>query len=549
MLAPQDIQAISNRFAEKTGYTFKSTHLLIQALTRKSAKGVHVPTNAPDFESLEFVGDRVLNLAVATHLRELYPNAKPSELNSYYVLFTRNSDDSKRNGGPLYRVAKELGVEALIIKSDKEDLAKYGVRGKPLNPKHKTKEGILSDHVEALLGAVYEDGGNNLQLILFAIKTYWRHMGLNEDAVSESSFGESRASAPEQDPAQNLAKQNKILIDSAKIGNLTNVKTALAHGAEITTTDGDEKSALHHFAMRGNHEAVTHLLGTLEFDVDAEDSNGITPLVYAVLRGAHKVVEELLKSGASADFEFVLEDEDVTETPLSVAARSGYTEMIVLLAKYAWNNISYEHINAAITAAESRGKANIVPALVKLKSSKAWTGLLFVSLENLLGNEGSPTGFAASKDGVKQAIANGANIYAINLQGHDVFSLLRQARVDIRLSLLPLFLEGKLKLADFDLSDMFSDVSAEHKPLTADIQNKFTEIKASVLGEADKNTVQAWLDDLSDVLSPVVGITRGLSAMTVSHTNTRVNRQWNGGGSSSATTSAAPQGSASGNRR
>src|SRR5437870_2182227 len=112
MLSIQRIREIAEYFSKKTNYTFNNNALLIQALTRPSAKGIYVDNNAPDFERLEFIGDRVLNLAITEHLEDLHPTANPGVLHQYYEEYTRNNDLSKPNGGPLYRVAKELQLEA-----------------------------------------------------------------------------------------------------------------------------------------------------------------------------------------------------------------------------------------------------------------------------------------------------------------------------------------------------------------------------------------------------------------------------------------------------
>lgn len=146
---------------------------------------------------LEFLGDRVLNLAIAYRLVQLFPHASAAQLHAKYEFFTRNSNPSLIKGGPLYQVAKQLKLEKYIFKSRDEDLSLHGRRGKKLSHGKKTRENILSDHVEAILGALFLDGdGRQFRHVLQVIDSYWTPLGLNETGESESSFGKSTAFTP-----------------------------------------------------------------------------------------------------------------------------------------------------------------------------------------------------------------------------------------------------------------------------------------------------------------------------------------------------------------
>ena len=122
----------------RLGYKFKAQDMLTRALTHSSFKGNAKTTG--DNERLEFVGDRVLGLAIAEVLQETFPKAKEGELARRYNRLVR--------GETCATVGRDLGLGAFLILSDSE--AASGGR---------EKETILADAVEAVLGAVFLDAG------------------------------------------------------------------------------------------------------------------------------------------------------------------------------------------------------------------------------------------------------------------------------------------------------------------------------------------------------------------------------------------------------
>jgi ribonuclease-3 len=120
------------------GYRFKSTPLLERALTHASVRGGK--TQRDDNERLEFVGDRVLGLAIAEVLSEAFPTATEGELARRYNRLVRGETCAK--------VAREMNLGASLILSDSE--AESGGR---------EKDTILADAIEAVLGAVFLEAG------------------------------------------------------------------------------------------------------------------------------------------------------------------------------------------------------------------------------------------------------------------------------------------------------------------------------------------------------------------------------------------------------
>lgn len=112
--------------------------MLTLALTHASARPTVKPNE--DNERLEFLGDRVLGLAVAELLIEIFPEASEGELARRYNQLVRAETCAN--------VAQAWELGKLIVMSGGE--AESGGRG---------KKTILANACEALLGAIFADGG------------------------------------------------------------------------------------------------------------------------------------------------------------------------------------------------------------------------------------------------------------------------------------------------------------------------------------------------------------------------------------------------------
>jgi len=120
------------------GYTFKQPSLLERALTHSSVRG----TNAKraDNERLEFIGDRVLGLAIAEMLHHAHPTASEGDMARRYNVLVK--------GEACARFARNLGLGPHLILSPSE--TENGGRD---------KDNILADAIEAVIGAIFLDGG------------------------------------------------------------------------------------------------------------------------------------------------------------------------------------------------------------------------------------------------------------------------------------------------------------------------------------------------------------------------------------------------------
>lgn len=113
----------------KTGYAFRDAALLDMALTHASVHGKKY-----DNERLEFLGDRVLGLVAADMLYRAYPAEDEGSLAKRHTALVRQAT--------LVAVAEDLSLAGLVrVSGDAR------------------RDAVLSDAVEALIGAVYLDGG------------------------------------------------------------------------------------------------------------------------------------------------------------------------------------------------------------------------------------------------------------------------------------------------------------------------------------------------------------------------------------------------------
>ena len=123
---------------ERLGYAFNDRSLVELALTHASARPSLKPNE--DNERLEFLGDRVLGLAIAELLTTSFPEASEGELARRFNQLVRAETCAD--------VAQRWELGKLIVMSGGE--AESGGRA---------KKTILANACEAVLGAIFIDGG------------------------------------------------------------------------------------------------------------------------------------------------------------------------------------------------------------------------------------------------------------------------------------------------------------------------------------------------------------------------------------------------------
>jgi ribonuclease-3 len=122
------------------GYTFNNIELLYKAMTHSSYVNDHKIDKLKCNERLEFLGDAVLELLSSEYIYDNYPEKPEGELTKLRASLVSEF--------PLANVAREIGLGQYILLSKGEE-----------NTGGRERDSITSDAVEALLGAIYIDGG------------------------------------------------------------------------------------------------------------------------------------------------------------------------------------------------------------------------------------------------------------------------------------------------------------------------------------------------------------------------------------------------------
>ena len=145
-----------NKLEQLIGIKFKDKELLKKSLIHKSHN------NSDNNEKLEFLGDRVLGLSLAKTLLKIYPNEKEGIIDKKFANLV--------NKKTCLQIAKKLNLGNFI---------QTGNSYKKLN---KSEDKILSDGLEALLGAIYLDQGMSV-VEKFILNNWKEH--LDKSSVTE----------------------------------------------------------------------------------------------------------------------------------------------------------------------------------------------------------------------------------------------------------------------------------------------------------------------------------------------------------------------------
>ncbi len=121
------------RLARALAYRFNDETLLVRALTHRSF-------GHENNERLEFLGDGLLNLAVGAELYRIRPKAAEGDLSRLRASLVREET--------LAQAARRLPLSE-VVRLGTGELRSGGFR----------RDSILADAVEAIIGAVYLDGG------------------------------------------------------------------------------------------------------------------------------------------------------------------------------------------------------------------------------------------------------------------------------------------------------------------------------------------------------------------------------------------------------
>lgn len=140
MDAPTSNETANTCLERALGYRFKLPHRLIQALRHSSYTNEHVDVDLASNERLEFLGDAVLSLVISHMLMKHRPNLSEGEL-------SRNRAQLV-NEAQLADIARQIGIGPHLLLGKGEALTQG-----------REKNSILADAMEAIIAAIYLDGG------------------------------------------------------------------------------------------------------------------------------------------------------------------------------------------------------------------------------------------------------------------------------------------------------------------------------------------------------------------------------------------------------
>lgn len=148
------------RLSRMLGYEFGDPGLLRQALTHRSARPGHN-------ERLEYLGDAGLNFVIADELYRRYPRAREGEL-------------SRRRA----RLVNEDSLAALARYLQLGDYLVLGAGERKSGGARRAS--ILADAMEAVIGAVYLDGGfETMRDLVHSLYAEWLDADLGEEALKD----------------------------------------------------------------------------------------------------------------------------------------------------------------------------------------------------------------------------------------------------------------------------------------------------------------------------------------------------------------------------
>lgn len=174
---------------ERIGYTFQDKKLLKQALTHSSFANEQKINKWDDYERIEFLGDAVLELVSSEYLYRENPQLPEGELTKL-----RSSMVCEP---ALAYCARDIGLGKFIFLGKGEEAT--GGRG---------RESITSDVLEALIGAIYLDGG------LAAAESFIGRFVLS-DLEHKQLFYDSKTILQEQVQKRGKGKLHYILVEES----------------------------------------------------------------------------------------------------------------------------------------------------------------------------------------------------------------------------------------------------------------------------------------------------------------------------------------------
>ncbi|PIB23260.1 ribonuclease III [Amylibacter kogurei] len=218
-------------FSTRLGYDFKSPEYLIRAMTHSSLSS---PARE-DNQRLEFLGDRVLGLVISEALLDHDPNAPEGLLAPRFNALVRKETCAE--------VAQQIDL-GLALKMGRSEMISGGRR----------KQAILGDAMEAVIAAVYRDGGFDAARDL--ILRLWGDRVQNAEADARDA----------KTTLQEWAQARKMPPPSYKDVGRTGPDHAPVFQVTAILADGRSASAKANSKRQAQQDAAKKLLSELDDD-------------------------------------------------------------------------------------------------------------------------------------------------------------------------------------------------------------------------------------------------------------------------------------------
>ena len=221
---PQAFDALEAR----VGYRFRDRGMLEHALTHKSKAHEDPSGGVADNESLEFLGDAVLGLVVSDALFRAFPTSSEGQKSKIKANLVSTAS--------LAEMAELMGLGDHMILGRGEE--KTGGRH---------KQALLADTCEALIAAIYLDGGLE-PARQFLMREFGRHI---EEARQPEFFGRDHKSRL-QERLQGLGRPLPVYRVTSEVGpdhsklfyvDVVVGDDVLAQGAGRTKKDAEQEGA------------------------------------------------------------------------------------------------------------------------------------------------------------------------------------------------------------------------------------------------------------------------------------------------------------------
>lgn len=202
---------------QRIGYQFKDRKLLTQALTHSSYANERKINKTDDYERLEFLGDAVLEVTVSDYLFRNFPDMREGEMTKMRASIVC--------GPALAFCAAEIRLGDFLLLGKGEE-----------RTNGRQKENIISDVFEAIIGAMYLDGG-------FTNAKEFIHQFVLSDLKNKALFYDSKTILQEKVQEKGKTLSYRVLKESGPDHDKTYEVEAIVDERPLAAGIGRTKKA------------------------------------------------------------------------------------------------------------------------------------------------------------------------------------------------------------------------------------------------------------------------------------------------------------------